>query len=138
MNPIIALLPDHKTRLAPNYLYAFEFRNGRVKIGVTWNPKARAKTLAGVFRQQILRAHLAPFHGAYRGQAERSALASARRIGNVSAINTELFDGLKFGEASNLISQMARREYTFSMPPSWTPAVRRAKRIAAAAAPEAA
>lgn len=112
MTPIVCTLPNHKVRVHEHYLYAFEFSDGTIKIGVTWNPRARAQSLGTAFRSRLVRAHIAPVVGrAHRHLAERAALIVARRISQTVRGCTERFAGLKFGEAKNAVAQMARREF---------------------------
>lgn len=109
MNPAIAALPSHRQPKAENYLYAFEFRDGRTKIGVTWNPQGRAQALVTASKCQIVRAHAAPYAGRWRTRAEADALARARAIAPLQPGQTEWFYGLKFGAAVTLLNQISRR-----------------------------
>ena len=99
------------------FLYAVEFTDGRVKIGATKSPKARLPALRTRFGA-IVRAELIPFRGLWWHQAERAALHRARRIGSEHKAGAEVFTGLKFGEATTLLRQMAARQYTLAVPPS--------------------
>jgi hypothetical protein len=107
-----ASLEAHRNWSRGRYLYAFEFNDGSVKVGVTGNPAARAQRLKVQFGRDIVRAHAAPCRGRSDSHfAERAALQIARRCGVQSKGNTELFYGLKFGAAVTVIKQMAAREY---------------------------
>lgn len=115
MSPVIAALPDHRQRKAPNYLYAFEFKDGRTKIGVTWNPRARASTIATQVRGVVVRAVAVEYHGKFRERAEAEVLRRVRCFAAQVPGHTEWFTGLNFGAASTLIRQIAARK--FSAPP---------------------
>lgn len=105
-------LPDHRTRAAPNYLYAIEFTDLTVKVGVTWNPRARASTIERALNKVTVRAIAVPFHGRWRQFAERDALRRLARIGSPRRECSELFVGVQFHEAANVLKQVARREFT--------------------------
>lgn len=102
-------LPDHRTRAAPNYLYAIEFTDLTVKIGTTWNPRARVVTVENKLGKKAARVVAVPVHRGYRHRAEKMALLRARSMSVQRRECTELFAGLKFGEAVNLLRQMAPR-----------------------------
>jgi len=109
--PIPRGLPDHRNREHKNYLYAFEFADGTVKIGVTWNPQQRAGSVYTKHKRAIVRAYVAPVVDGYRTTAERAALASARKIAMLMPGETEIFVGLRFHEATHAIRQSAARLY---------------------------
>ncbi len=105
-------LTPYRDWRSSRYLYAFEFNDGSVKVGVTGNPAMRAQRLKVQLSRDIVRAHAAPCCGRSDSHfAERAALQIARRCGVQSKANTELFYGLKFGDAVTAIKQMAHREY---------------------------
>lgn len=101
-------LPNQKTRTAPAYLYAVEFHDGTVKVGVTWNPAGRIARLQRKYRRCATRAHAAPHPKLHRHRAERAVIAACGRIGT-AIVGDELFTGVKFGEAANLVTQIARK-----------------------------
>lgn len=104
-------LPDHTATPKFQYLYVAEFSDGVVKIGVTWNPQARAAALQLASRRKIARVHAQPITGrSARHDAERVALARARQIGVTRGNSREFFDNLRFGEAVTIVSQIARRD----------------------------
>jgi hypothetical protein len=133
MSRVIPGLPSHKEAhalRASKFLYALEFADGSVKIGVSGVPRARAIELTRQLGLQVVRGHAAPFYGNWHHAAERAALNVARRIAVTSKLHTELFHGLKFGEAATVVSQMARRKYGASLvSPSQTAEGRRAARL---------
>jgi hypothetical protein len=112
-NPLSAALPDHKTTKG-DYLYAVEFHDGSVKIGVTWNPSARVPALCGHYRRRAVKAHATLITGkAFRHDVERKVLERCRVLAQ-PLVGKELFAGLHYGSAVTLIEQMARRDFARS------------------------
>lgn len=107
----IDALPNNRGRVVPGYLYVFEFKDGRTKIGMSWKPRNRAKEVSRSFRADIVKAHAEPFFSHWLRQAEMAALKRARVVSVPAEGSTELFFGLKFGTAKTLIRQMCAREY---------------------------
>lgn len=129
MNPVIQALPDHKRRVAPNYLYAVQFSDGLLKVGVTKNPVNRVGALQCQRKRRVVRAEAVGFSGGYRHAAERDALVRLRRMGVADKSGTEVFWCVSFGAAVNVLRQVARRKYQFQPAPSHTPEGRRAARL---------
>lgn len=104
-------LPDHRERKHEHYLYAVEFDDGIIKIGVTWNPQSRLASLWQFRQRAIVRHALAPVLYSYRGFAEGAALRAARKISPSLKPRGEWFAGLRFNEAAHCIRQAAGRHY---------------------------
>ena len=100
-------LPNHEARC--QHLYVMEFRNGLIKIGRARNPRERASANERAFRSRLVRGQAFPMpYDDFRLRiAERTALATARRIGVQSKLSTELFACLQYGEALNAVRQAA-------------------------------
>lgn len=129
----MSVIPGNHGRICNDFLYAVEFANGRVKIGHSKKPRARMRQLLRQYGLAIVRVRLAPFGGPRCYLAERDALERARRIANSTSQSTEIFDGLSFGAAANLVAQMARREYAFQPAPSTLPVANKRYREKASA-----
>lgn len=111
MSPVIAALPVHRMPKSLDYLYAIQFKDGRIKIGVTWNPRARASALAAQFRAEVVRAVAVEYRGRFRQAAEADALCRIRGMALSVRGYTELFSGLTFGSAQTLLQQICRRNF---------------------------
>lgn len=98
--------------LYPSWLYAAEFKDGVVKVGISRQPKTRRYSLQRERGVQIVRFHLS--RSPARGFAtERYLVHRLSGIGSLymrSKRPREWFVGLKFGEAKTLVNQIAPRE----------------------------
>ena len=110
MSPAVLALPDHKSRKANAYIYALQFSDGQIKVGVTWNPRGRAAQIAADTRGQIVDAAAFEYHYQWRTRAEADVLCRLRIIGNQSRRGGEWFEGLHFGTVCTLIEQISRRK----------------------------
>lgn len=110
MSPAVLALPDHRTRKADAYLYALQFKDGQIKVGVTWNPRGRAAQIATDTRGQIVNAAAFEYRHPWRGRAEAEALRRLRTMGNQSRRGCEWFEGMQFGAVCTLVEQISRRK----------------------------
>jgi hypothetical protein len=94
-------------------LYAMEFANGLIKVGVSYRPHMRRLELQRKYKTRITRMH-AVHHVQDRCSyvAERALINRMRRM-SVS-VASEIFAFVSFGAAANLVTQIARREYPMS------------------------
>lgn len=101
-------LPNHSHHA--DFLYAIEFADGAVKVGVTFSPRRRAAEVRRRYGKAISRvaAKRCAGSGQLRYRAEERALQTLRRIGVASKFSGEMFHGIKFGEAVNAIAQAAK------------------------------
>lgn len=112
-------LPDH---LGPKgeYLYAFALCDGTVKVGRTWNPRARMLQHAGSLRRAGAKRIVGSYAQIGIGNictAERDLLARLHRIASpLPDGRREYFHGVSLGAAGTLIAQVARREHVDHIP----------------------
>jgi hypothetical protein len=91
-------------------LYAIEFANGLIKVGVSYRPQYRLQELQRKYRSKVRRMHSAHhLQGRNSYVAERALLNRVARI--AVPIGGERFAFLGFGEAVTLVDQIARRNY---------------------------
>lgn len=100
-----AVVGDYETA----FIYVVEFQDGTVKVGRSSCPTARVAQLCRKYRRTARRGHAALNVGSAAHLTERDVLARCVRIGAKAADGAELFSGLRFGEAVNLVNQIAYR-----------------------------
>ena len=94
-----------------SYLYAIGLRCGLVKIGVATKPYERLRLYCKTIGYPAEHFAFVPVDGPLMRSgvnAESVALASARKIGRI-VCGHELFEGVTFGEAANIIRQAAKK-----------------------------
>jgi hypothetical protein len=101
-------LPNHKAN--SHFLYVAEFKDGAIKVGVTFTPAARSRSLSKE-RSLVLRMSAASVCADLfsRFGFETDLVARLARIGNVISGSREYFTGVRFGEAKTIMKQVAAR-----------------------------
>lgn len=93
-----------------HHLYAAEFANGLVKVGVSYRPAHRRVELQRRYGHPVVRMVAIPREQDRNHYvAESELLNRLRRI--ACSVERELFASVEFGAAATLVQQMARRAF---------------------------
>lgn len=107
----------HFSAICPHWLYAAQFRDGVVKVGISKRPSERRRQLCRERRCGVVRFHRSSCKVS-GFVAERELIGRLSRICNVAGVSKkprEWFLDLKFGAAATMVEQVARR-YNPDMP----------------------
>lgn len=107
--PLDAALPPQDVN-GPHYLYAALLDDGVVKVGVTWSPRARLRSLALSLRPVGI-VDMRAFAIARKGRhvAERSLIDRIAEGRSPLAPHREFFAGVAFDRAVSLAQEVAAR-----------------------------
>ena len=109
MNAAIAALPDHRKRVAPNYLYAIEFTGGLLKVGRAADASKRVAQHAArllVAGLKIANRHIAPCGG--DGVKAEAALIRRCAANATEQRANEWFVGIAFSDAIQWLEDAAK------------------------------
>lgn len=103
---------DNRRENHPQFLYAVEFSDGRVKVGRSAKPLGRFVQLEYAYRGRVVRSAVFPY-AVKEGCIAKAERELIDRLGRIAAHRptAESFEGLQFGIAVTLAGQMARRSY---------------------------